>query len=422
MQITNMASRSVSVGAVGCLLFAWISSGRASDLPEYVHQFRSPDAAAGDEFGRAVALDGRFGILGAPSRDELGVDSGAVYVFDVLGPSFVQKLIPDDGQEGDLFGISVSIQGNLAVVGAMHDDDRGVSSGAAYLFDVTTGQQLHKLVPNELTEGDEFGISVDLDDGVVIVGAHMDGPGSAYLFDAATGQQLAKLRAEDAGPGELFGVAVAIDDGKALVGARYDDQWAIAAGAAYLFDVDTGRQLHKLTVSDAARGDRFGMHLDLQGNRAVVGARYDDDALKSSGSAYVYDVESGAELFKLVPSDTTPNDQFGSGISISGNLAVIGALDDDHNGLYAGSAYLFDVMTGEEVYKFNAEDAARLDRLGISVAMDDGIALLGASMLNYPGAPGLPSGKAYVYLIPEPSSLLLATLGLIVLLLNRYRP
>lgn len=380
--------------------------------PTLLRQFRSNEPARGDEFGWSVAVDGPLGIVGAPSRDGTAASSGSAFLFDVMTGQQLFELLPEDGAEGDLFGAAVSIQGNYAVVGAMLEGD---AAGAAYVFDVATGNQLYKLLPNDRAVGVEFGVSVDIDDGIIIVGAHKDNTGSAYLFDAASGQQLRKIVSNDAAPDDLFGVAVALDEGTALVGARYDDDLGIASGSAYLFDAATGAQLHKLNAHDGVRGDRYGMHLDIGGNRAVIGARYDDDFLKSSGSAYIYDVTTGEQLHKLVPQDTTNNDQFGSAISVDGDKVLIGALDDDHNGVYAGSAYLFDVNTGEELFKFNAPDATPYDRMGISASMDDGVAVIGASMLDFVGSSGLPSGKVYVYQIPEPAGglVLLAAFGLI---------
>jgi outer membrane protein assembly factor BamB len=399
----------------GVFVLIWIgSTDLTAATTQFLHELRSDDAAAGDEFGRSVAVDGRIGIIGAPLRDEAAVDSGAAYLFDVLTGQQLLKLVPDDGQEMDGFGMSVSIQGNRAVVGAMYDDDHGKSAGAAYVFDTSTGQQLYKLMASDAAPGDEFGVSVDIDDGVILVGAHMNGPGAAYLFNAQTGIELGVLQADDAAPNDLFGVAVALDGGKALVGARYDDDAAIASGSAYIFQVNTRQQLHKLTPHDGDRGDRFGMHLDIGGNRAVVGSRYDDDAIKSSGSAYIYDVDTGQELLKLVAADATPSDEFGSAIAVSGNYVVVGAVDDDHNGWYAGSAYLFDMNTGDQLFKFNAADTRPFDRLGMSVAANDEFILLGSSMLNYPGVPHLASGKVDVHALPEPSALAMTLSGLLL--------
>ena len=397
--------------------FAW------SNSPLFERQFRSDDAAAGDEFGRSVSIDGTLGIVGAPLRDEADPDSGAAFVFDLSTGQQLHKLIPNDLAAEDAFGTSVAIQGNRAIVGALHDDDHGTSSGSAYIFDVNTGQQLHKLTASDASAGDEFGVSVAIDGGIAIVGAHMDGEGSAYLFDVETGQQQMRIQSDDKAPEDLFGVAVALDSGRALVGARYDDDLGIASGSAYVFDVNTGDQLQKLNALDGAWGDRFGMYLDISGDRAVVASRYDDDVKKSSGSAYIFDVETGSQLFKIVADDADPNDHFGSGVATDGDLVLIGAVNDDDFGPYSGSAYLFDMTNGQQLAKITSDDVAPLDQFGQSVALDGRTALIGATMLNYAGSPQepLPSGKAYVYSVPEPSCCALLILGMLFLTLWRGR-
>ena len=406
---------------VSVVTFIWVwqlAVHGVAASPQFLRQFRAEDAKAGDDFGRSVALDGRLAIVGAPQHDVWGEDSGAAYIFDVLSGQQLQKLVPQDGAAADYFGISVSIQGDWAVVGALDDDDAGLSSGSAYIFDVSTGQQLHKLTADDASAGDQFGISVDLDGQQVIVGAHLDGPGSVYLFDVTTGQQFDKLRADDAASDDRFGVAVALHEGRAVIGARYDQDFGVSSGSAYLFDTTTGEQLHKLNAHDGAQGDRYGMYVDLHDGHAIVASRYDDDAIKSSGSAYIYDASSGRELFKIVADDAQPNDHFGSAVSVSGDLAVVGAVN---KALWGGSAYLFDVNTGKQLFKFTADDTRPSDQFGQSVAIDEDIVLIGASMLVYPGVSGLPSGKAYVYLIPEPSGVMLWVVGLTALIMCTCR-
>ncbi len=392
-----------------------------SSTPSFERQFRSDNAAAGDEFGRSVSIDGKFGIVGAPFRDEADLDSGAAFIFDISTGQQLWKLIPNDLAAEDAFGTSVAIQGNRAIVGALHNDTNGRSAGAAYIFDVNTGQQLHKLTAADASAGDEFGVSVAIDKGVAIVGAHMDGEGSAYLFNVETGRQTMKIQSDDKSVGDLFGVAVALDGGRALVGARYDDDLGTAAGSAYVFDVASGAQLQKLNALDGAWGDRFGMYLDISGDRAIVASRYDDDVKKSSGSAYIFDAVTGSQLFKVVAEDADPNDHFGSGVAADGDLVLIGAVNDDSFGQYSGSAYLFDMTDGRQLAKITADDVAPLDQFGQSVALNGQTALIGASMLNFAGSPQepLPSGKAYVYSVPEPSNLLMLLLGLSILALRR---
>ena len=133
----------------------------------------------------------------------------------------------------------------------------------AYLFNATTGQQLHKLLPTDGAAGDSFGYSIAIDNGVVAVGAlwdddNGDNSGSAYLFDASTGEQLHKLLPDDGAAGDEFGSAIAIDNGVVAVGADRDDEHGDNSGSAYLFDASTGQQLHKLFPDDGAEDYRFG--------------------------------------------------------------------------------------------------------------------------------------------------------------------
>ncbi len=141
-----------------------------------------------------------------------------------------------DATAADDFGYSVAISGNTAIVGAHGNDDVGLESGSAYLFDITTGNQLAKLTASDAAARDWFGRSVAISDNTAIVGAYGDGGGSAYLFDITTGNQLAKLTASDAATDDLFGYSVAISGNTAIVGACFDDDAGDWSGSAYLFE------------------------------------------------------------------------------------------------------------------------------------------------------------------------------------------
>ena len=203
------------------------------------------------------------------------------------------KLTADDGAAFDEFGTSVGISGNTAIVGAWFDDDDGSGSGSAYLFDTTTGNQLFKLTAGDGAGGDSFGWSVASSGTTAIVGARLDdddgaSSGSAYLFDETTGAQLAKLTAADAAAGDNFGLSVGISGNTAIVGANLSDDDGTSSGSAYLFDVTTGAQIAKLTASDAASFDQFGNSVGISGTTTIVGAAGDDDGGTNSGSAYVF--------------------------------------------------------------------------------------------------------------------------------------
>lgn len=384
----------------------WNCGIAKAEFGDELQLYRSNDAMSADEFGYSVNLDGQIGIYGAPGRHEIGPQSGAAYIFDVTTGEQLMKLIPEDGAAEDRFGVSVAVHENIAVVGAIHADPNGMSSGAAYLFDIHTGQQLHKLLGDSTVAGDEFGISVDIDDGIAIVGAHFHNEGLAYLFDVESGNQIGTLLSNDASPGDLFGVAVALDGNTALVGARYDDELGTAAGSAYLFDISSGEQLHKLNAHDGYWGDRFGMYVDVDGNTAIVASRYDDDVLKSSGSAYLFNVDDGQERFKIVAEDADPNDHFGSSVSVSGDLAIVGAANDRSFGNFSGSAYVFDVNSGKQLTKLNSSDPGFFQQFGTAVAIDGDLAIVGSSELIFAEtADGMTSGRGFTYdltVVPEP--------------------
>ena len=150
-----------------------------------------------------------------------------------------------------------------------------------------------------------------------------------------------KLTAEDAASYDYFGYSVGVSGNTAIVGAYLDDDNGGASGSAYLFDTITGAET-KLTASDAASSDVFGVSVGVSGNTAIVGAYLDDDnGFIDSGSAYLFDTTTGAET-KLTAPDGEAGDRFGWSVGVSGNTAIVGAYGDDDNGSSSGSAYVFD--------------------------------------------------------------------------------
>lgn len=113
---------------------------------------------------------------------------------------------------------------------------------------------------------------------------------------ATAGEQLFKLRASDAAAEDFFGVAVAVSGNLGIVGSEQDDGnlgLTSNAGSAYLFDLTTGRQLRKFVASDPGRQDLFGHSVGISNGTAIVGARFDDDGGTATGSAYLFDVNTG---------------------------------------------------------------------------------------------------------------------------------
>mgnify|MGYP000728304901 CR=1 FL=1 len=270
------------------------------------------------------------------------------------------KLTPDDGDPIDSFGSSVTLDGARALVGAYGDEDpNGDDAGSAYVFERTNGSwtQQAKLTPDDGDAGDYFGVTVALDGGMALVGAYGDedpngdAAGSAYVFERSTGSwtQQAKLTPDDGDAEDLFGDAVALDGATALVGAPWDeDPNGDAAGSAYVFERTNGSwtQQAKLIPDDGDADDLFGDAVALDGDRALVGANGDEGPNGDyAGSAYVFERSNGswAQQAKLTPDDRDRRDSFGDSVVLDGGTALVGANgDEDPNGANAGSAYVFE--------------------------------------------------------------------------------
>ncbi len=370
-----------------------------ADLGDQLFKLLADDGAGGDGFGRSVGLSGTTAIAGASSNDGKAENSGAAYLFDTSTGRQLFKLLPNDGAAQDGFGFSVAISGATAIVGAWQDDDNGKDSGSAYLFDITDPSnptQTAKLLSDDGAADDWFGFSVAISGTTAIVGALRDnggGFGAAYLFDTTTGRQLFKLLPDDGAQDDGFGKSVAISGITAIVGAyQHDDN-----GSAYLFDTTTGQQIVKLLADDGAAGDNFGWSVTISETAVIVGA----SGVGPNGSAYLFDITDPVNPMQIVTlqaKDGAAGDGFGFSVGINGTTAIVGARGDDDNGFNAGSAYLFDTITGQQLVKLLPNDGAALDGFGGSVAICGALgnetAIVGANQ----GADELKlPGKAYLF-------------------------
>ena len=366
-------------------------------------QLSGTDSASGDEFGHSVSIDNGVAAIGAPFDDDNGANSGAAYLFDVSTGEQIVKLLPLDDVAGAEFGFSIAINNGIVAVGARTDDENGTNAGAAYLFDASTGNQLFKLTPNDAEPNDEFGNSIAIDNDIVAVGAwradeYGDGSGAAYLFDATTGNQLDKLLPPTGNNYQTFGVSIAMDDGLVVIGARtfFDLNEGFIFAKAHLFDVSTGNQLNEFQPDildlNGDQGGHFADAIDIDNGLIAVGAPYRSVVWDFSGAAYVFNATTGEQLHFIFPDEVWDRDHFGISISINNGVVAIGSQEDDDNGFDSGSAYLYDALTGNEISKLLASDGVEFDLFGTSVAIDGDVTVVGAK-----GYTESHTGSAYVY-------------------------
>jgi hypothetical protein len=372
---------------------------------------------AGDDFGFAVAASGDTVVVGAPRDDTPGgVDAGSAYVFVRSGTTWSEqgKLVASDGSAGDLFGSSVSVDGDTVVVGAYTaDTPGGVNAGAAYVFvrAGTAWAEQQKLLAPDGASNASFGYSVSVSGDTVVASAVTDdapgGPlsGSAYVFvrSGTTWAEQQKLLASDGAADDLFGTSASVSGDTVVVGAYGDDTpGGVNAGSAYVF-VRSGMvwgEQQKLMASDGLAGDVFGFAVSLSGETAVVGAFGDDTpGGVDAGSAYVF-VRAGAtwtEQQKLLSPDAAASALFGSSVSISANTVMVGAgWEDSAGGSDAGTAYVFVGSGGTwaDPRRIRARDGAGGDLLGAAVSVSGDTMIVGAPADDTPG--GVDAGSALV--------------------------
>ncbi|MEP7284192.1 MAG: putative Ig domain-containing protein [Chloroflexota bacterium] len=297
----------------------------------------TPDAGYPfNDFGISVALEGDTAIVGA----QYEANFGSAYVFARSGNtwSLQQKLTASDAVTNGKFGISVSLSGETAVVGMAGDNQ---TPEAAYVFvrSSTTWTQQQKLTASDGIANDWSGLGVAVAGDTLVMGA--PSADAAYIFGRSgtiwTQQQ--KLTASD-GVGRHLGVSVAFEGSTLVVGAPYKNN---APGVAYVFVNDgiTWSQQQKLTASDGATGDYFGIAVALAGDTVVVGAESRSNGI---GAAYLF-ARSGttwSQQQELTASDGVTGDYFGSAVALNGNTVIVGAANKSLAGQnLAGATYIF---------------------------------------------------------------------------------
>jgi hypothetical protein len=358
-------------------------------------KLHSADHSVDGLFGSSVSVSGNVAIVGARNHDSNGTNSGAAYLYDATTGTLTAELLAFDGADYDYFGCAVGISGENAIIGARWDDDNGPYSGSAYVYDVTTLALKTKLLPIDGAKDDAFGASVAISGDTAIVGVSMQSSegtstvGAAYLFDVNTGVQLAKLTPLDGLSNDYFGSSVAISATTAVVGAKEHDHFGQASGAVYIFDLVTGTQLQKITPSDGAAHDHFGCSVGISGDTVLIGA----ESNSGTGAAYIFDLTSG-EQTKLLASDGESGDKFGAAVSIRGSGLVVGAPFSNQSGAGSGAAYVYGVASGAQLFKLLSTDGATGDEFGSAVSLSGTAALIGAMGHDFDSLAD--SGAAYL--------------------------
>ncbi|MEL7473494.1 MAG: FG-GAP repeat protein [Planctomycetota bacterium] len=388
-----MLAAAVSIGCCAPIAAAQLDSSQTL-LPAL-------DAEAGNPANFGSALDENAGVLtiAAPGQDDaLTTDAGRVHVYerDTDGWRFIDVLKAPDPDPTHLFGqdVAVSPDGTRVVVGAMWDDDVANDAGAAYVYRRDAAQWVleAKLLPSAGKAGGWFGVSVDIEGERVVVGAREEntsvaGTGAAYVFeridDAWTETQ--RLSSESLRAQNRFGHDVKLSGDTIAVGAfNHAAPGTFESGGVFVFEHDGAQWVERQTLfgSNAGSNDFFGVSIDLEGDRLVVGARSNGGGSDGLGAVYVFERDGvWVERERLLSPLPQSSSEFGNKLDLEGDRLLVGAWQHRVRGVPAGQAFLFERLAGRWRSAATMSPPGRAVNqqfFGHDVELADGLAVVGS--------------------------------------------
>lgn len=374
----------------------------------------NPNGLAHENAGFSVAIDGTRAISGAPRSDTLDSNGGKALIYSGSGTSWSLEasIVPNTTNFNGSFGWSVDISGERAIGGALLDASLGFVLGAAYIFERIDGvwTQRAQLFGDTL----HGAASVAIDGDRAVVGdpyppaPTFTGPGVAFVYRRNPGNGTweveAMLSASDAVDFIEFGADVDIEGDVIVVGAQKGVvNNTTIGGAVYVFRRQGANWIEeqKLTALDPAYHDRFGSAVSLSGNVILVGAKEDDPSGDASGSAYVFNRNPGTGVWsqtqKLIPEDGTAGDNFGHDVAVDGPRLMIGAWLANGDTSTTGAAYFY--RDGSDGWQFDDKlfrsNGSYGDGYGFSVDVSGECAIIGAVNEHSGDLPDV--GATYMY-------------------------
>ncbi len=301
----------------------------------HAQELRAANGTADNRFGRAIAADGDRAVFGATKQDD---DRGAAYIFERDGAGVwreVVRLVPNDVEGIQNFGRAVALSGEIAIVGsAAYGDNRG----AAWVFRRAANGQWSEeamlLAPGGVPQ-DLFGLTVALEGELAVVGtpAKDNNSGAAWAFRYSDGawSEAGRLEAPGLQAQAQFATDIEVHMGHVIVGAPGMNGFI---GAVYVFapaDDGAWSVMQTLHPFDGQRGHRFGSAVAHGQHQIWATAPGADEA---SGRVYVISGESEShELVKVEKvrvDDVLPRDLSGTALAVTAEIAAVAIQNDDY--------------------------------------------------------------------------------------------
>ena len=356
------------------------------------------DYTSYDDYGHSVDVGETVIVVGSPYDDDMGTQSGSVYVYNLDG-EYQFKITASDGQQYDYFGWSVSVGNGKIVVGAYGEDTGAAMAGAVYVYDLDGTNEV-KITPSDPESSGYFGYDVAIDDeDLIVIGSYRDNvtasdQGSVYCYQT-DGTFIRKIVASNAGSNDNFGLSVAIGNDRIVVGAPYEDDRAGNAGAAYIYNLDGTNEVKIMPEAGINSSAYFGWDVAVGANKVVVGMWRSPSSGNApySGAAYIHDLD-GTNQIKITASDGASSDYFGRSVAVGIDKVVVGAWSDDNDGANSGSIYVYD-LDGTNQTILPAGSSRTGDDLGYSCAIGANRIIGGAPDSRVANSPN--AGRAYFW-------------------------
>ncbi|GAA0712063.1 hypothetical protein GCM10009430_02110 [Aquimarina litoralis] len=326
-------------------------------------KIKASDATSNYRFGERVAIDGNIAVTVSRTN---GVEAGKVYIFTNDGAgNWTQQttLTASDGFAGDNFGSSVAIEGNYVIVGASaQTNTSGIDTGAAYLFEyngVDTWTEVAIFEPSDGSSGDRYGVSVSIEGDLVLVGAR-DGctGGCAYVYEndgtntfTYTETKL-EPQVQSGYSGARFGHDVLVKNGRAYVGGLYDYSSVgnASAGSVQIWDQandGSWSRTHRLRGTETS--EAFGASISVDGDYLAIGAfnyEISTTAEADQGRVYVYKADGNGDyldsnrvMIQNIDKDSFTDQRFGTDVVIENGFLYVGTWGDGN--INGDAVYIF---------------------------------------------------------------------------------
>jgi hypothetical protein len=297
----KLAGQFLIVGAPAESVNGRAAAGRvyifSSKTGSLVKSLVSPNIEFDGFFGGRVAQENGLVYVGASIESVNGIHAaGRVYVFDVKTGNLVMTLFSPNIDRNSVFGIAVDVSKGRLIVGTEDTVNGFDRAGRAYVFNATSGSLISTLVTTNPQPGGLFGNSVAITDELAIVGAFdesvngVNNAGRVYLYNATTGSLIMTLVSPDAQIEGSFGVAVKLVANRILVGAPNQIVGKVfGIGEVYVFGITTGVLIRTLVSPNPEFQAQFGISVDVANGRIFVGAPGATvGGQVEAGSAYIF--------------------------------------------------------------------------------------------------------------------------------------